>query len=60
MRHRYIIKKKEDSLWDWIKSGHDAWSGWLCVFLVGVIAGESRRPYLVTVMVIVGRCERHV
>ncbi|KAK8379882.1 hypothetical protein O3P69_019710 [Scylla paramamosain] len=39
MRHRYIAKKKEESVWDWIKSGHDAWSGWLCVFLVGVIAG---------------------
>ncbi|XP_069193313.1 H(+)/Cl(-) exchange transporter 5 isoform X7 [Procambarus clarkii] len=41
MRHRYIIKKKEDSIWDWIKSGHDAWSGWLCVFMVGVIAGAA-------------------
>ncbi|XP_037788408.1 H(+)/Cl(-) exchange transporter 5-like isoform X2 [Penaeus monodon] len=39
MRHRHIIKKRDDSAWDWIKSGHDAWSGWLCVFLVGVIAG---------------------
>lgn len=39
MRHRYIIKKREESMWDWIKSGHDAWSGWLCVFLVGVFAG---------------------
>ncbi|KAG7162959.1 H(+)/Cl(-) exchange transporter 3-like 2 [Homarus americanus] len=41
MRHRYIIKKKEDSYWDWVKSGHDAWSGWLCVFMVGVIAGAA-------------------
>ncbi|GLV31065.1 Chloride channel-c [Carabus blaptoides fortunei] len=29
MRHRYIIKKKQDSLWNLIKGGHDAWSGWL-------------------------------
>ncbi|KAK4321014.1 hypothetical protein Pmani_008179 [Petrolisthes manimaculis] len=39
MRHRHIIKKREDSIWDWIKSGHDAWSGWVCVFMVGVFAG---------------------
>ncbi|CAL4065808.1 unnamed protein product [Meganyctiphanes norvegica] len=39
MRHRRIIKKKSDSICDWIRSGHDAWSGWLCVFLVAVIAG---------------------
>lgn len=41
MRHRHIIKKKQESLWDWIKSGHDAWSGWLCVFMVGVIGGAA-------------------
>ncbi|XP_076069932.1 chloride channel protein 3 isoform X2 [Oratosquilla oratoria] len=39
MRHRHIIKKKKNSILDWIISGHDAWSGWLCVFLVGLIAG---------------------
>ncbi|MCL4144210.1 UNVERIFIED_CONTAM: hypothetical protein GTU68_033103 [Idotea baltica] len=39
MRHRHIIKKKASGIWNWIKSGHDAWSGWLCVFLVGVIGG---------------------
>ncbi|KAK7077920.1 hypothetical protein SK128_004259, partial [Halocaridina rubra] len=41
MRHRHIIKKKQESVWDWIKSGHDAWSGWLCVFMVGVIGGAA-------------------
>ena len=39
MRHRYIIKHKKDSFWDLIKAAHDAWSGWLCVFLVGLAAG---------------------
>jgi len=39
MRHRYIIKHKQDSIWDFIKAAHDAWSGWLCVFLVGLAAG---------------------
>jgi chloride channel 3/4/5 len=41
MRHRYIIKHKQDSIWDFIKAAHDAWSGWLCVFLVGLAAGKS-------------------
>lgn len=39
MRHRYIVKKRQDSLWDLIKGAHDAWSGWLCVLLVGIAAG---------------------
>ena len=39
MRHRYIVKHKKDSVWDFIKAAHDAWSGWLCVFLVGLAAG---------------------
>ncbi|XP_028176991.1 H(+)/Cl(-) exchange transporter 3 isoform X2 [Ostrinia furnacalis] len=39
MRHRYIVKKRQDSLWDLIKGAHDAWSGWVCVLLVGVCTG---------------------
>jgi len=39
MRHRYIVKKKQDSLWDLIKGAHDAWSGWVCVLLVGLFSG---------------------
>ncbi|XP_077302121.1 chloride channel protein 3 isoform X2 [Arctopsyche grandis] len=39
MRHRYIVKKKQDSLWDLIKGAHDAWSGWVCVLLVGLFTG---------------------
>ncbi|XP_018325354.1 H(+)/Cl(-) exchange transporter 5 isoform X2 [Agrilus planipennis] len=39
MRHRYIVKKKQDSLWNLIEGAHDAWSGWLCVLIVGVLTG---------------------
>ncbi|XP_058790647.1 H(+)/Cl(-) exchange transporter 5 isoform X2 [Phymastichus coffea] len=39
MHHRYILKKKHDSIWDLIKGAHDAWSGWLCVLIVGLITG---------------------
>lgn len=39
MRHRHIIKKKKNSLCDLIRGAHDAWSGWLCVLLVGLCSG---------------------
>lgn len=39
MRHRNIVKKKQEGVWEKVKSAHDAWSGWLCVLLVGVAAG---------------------
>ena len=39
MRHRYIVKKKQDSVLDLIKGAHDAWSGWVCVLLVGLTSG---------------------
>ncbi|CAG5124486.1 unnamed protein product, partial [Candidula unifasciata] len=39
MRHRHIVKKRQEGLWEQIKSAHDAWSGWVCVFLVGLAAG---------------------
>ncbi|XP_030372678.1 H(+)/Cl(-) exchange transporter 5 [Scaptodrosophila lebanonensis] len=39
MRHRYIVKKRQDSVWDLIKGAVDAGSGWLCVLLVGIAAG---------------------
>ncbi|XP_014209689.1 H(+)/Cl(-) exchange transporter 5 isoform X2 [Copidosoma floridanum] len=41
MHHRYILKKKHDSIWDLIKGAHDAWSGWLCVLLVGLLTGVT-------------------
>jgi len=39
MRHRHIIKKKKDSICDMVRGAHDAWSGWLCVLLVGLCSG---------------------
>lgn len=39
MRHRYIIKRKQNSVFDLVKGAHDAWSGWLCVLLVGLVTG---------------------
>lgn len=39
MRHRYILKRKQNSIIDLVKGAHDAWSGWLCVLLVGVVTG---------------------
>ncbi len=39
MRHRFIVKKRRDSFWDMLKGAHDAWSGWLCVLLVGLCSG---------------------
>ncbi|KAG1693191.1 H(+)/Cl(-) exchange transporter 3 [Nymphon striatum] len=40
MRHRYIIKKKRESICNLIRGAHDAWSGWVCVLLVGIAAGS--------------------
>lgn len=31
MHHRYITKRKEDSVLSAVKAAHDAWSGWVCV-----------------------------
>ncbi|TRY75291.1 hypothetical protein TCAL_01334 [Tigriopus californicus] len=39
MRHRLIVKKKKDSILELIRGAHDAWSGWLCVLVVGLCAG---------------------
>ncbi|EFA00320.2 H(+)/Cl(-) exchange transporter 3-like Protein [Tribolium castaneum] len=39
MRHRHLVKKKQDSIWNLIEGAHDAWSGWLCVLLVGLCTG---------------------
>ncbi|XP_018023320.1 H(+)/Cl(-) exchange transporter 5 isoform X2 [Hyalella azteca] len=39
MRHRLLEKNRGRSLLDWLKSSHDAGSGWLCVFLIGLFAG---------------------
>ncbi|ESO94097.1 hypothetical protein LOTGIDRAFT_145169 [Lottia gigantea] len=39
MRHRHIVKKRQDGCFNKVKSAHDAWSGWVCVLFVGVAAG---------------------
>ncbi|XP_045476075.1 H(+)/Cl(-) exchange transporter 5-like [Harmonia axyridis] len=39
MRHRHLVKRKQDSLWNLVEGAHDAWSGWLCVLLVGLCTG---------------------
>ncbi|XP_037069777.1 H(+)/Cl(-) exchange transporter 5-like isoform X5 [Pollicipes pollicipes] len=39
MRHRYIVKKRQTGFFDLIRQFHDAWSGWLCVLFVGIVAG---------------------
>lgn len=38
-RHRSILKRKDESLLNLLRATHDAWSGWLCVSLVGITAG---------------------
>lgn len=45
MRHRHIVKKRQDGWMEQLKSAHDAWSGWVCVFLVGLAAGELWTVY---------------
>lgn len=39
MHHRYITKHKGDSFFSAFKAAHDAWSGWVCVLLVGIAVG---------------------
>ena len=41
MRHRQVVKKRQDSCFEYLKGAHDAWSGWVCVFLVGVATGMA-------------------
>jgi len=41
MRHRQVVKKKQDGCWESLKGAHDAWSGWMVVLLVGVSTGRS-------------------
>ncbi|XP_076468373.1 H(+)/Cl(-) exchange transporter 4-like isoform X2 [Babylonia areolata] len=39
MRHRHISRRRQEGCWEKTKSMLDAWSGWACVFLVGLAAG---------------------
>ncbi|XP_075587327.1 chloride channel protein 3 isoform X2 [Dermatophagoides farinae] len=38
-RHRYIVRAKDNSYCSLLKSTHDAWAGWLCVLMVGILSG---------------------
>ena len=38
-RHRLLRKRQQEGCLQKLKSAHDAWSGWVCVLLVGCTAG---------------------
>ncbi|XP_067580994.1 H(+)/Cl(-) exchange transporter 4-like [Pseudorca crassidens] len=38
-RHRKITSKSKESIWEFIKSLLDAWSGWAVMLLIGLLAG---------------------
>uniref|UniRef100_A0A671QY37 H(+)/Cl(-) exchange transporter 4-like n=1 Tax=Sinocyclocheilus anshuiensis TaxID=1608454 RepID=A0A671QY37_9TELE len=38
-RHRKITCKSKESIWEFIKSLLDAWSGWLVMLLIGLLSG---------------------
>uniref|UniRef100_A0A9J8A4T2 Chloride channel protein n=1 Tax=Cyprinus carpio carpio TaxID=630221 RepID=A0A9J8A4T2_CYPCA len=38
-RHRKITSKSKESIWEFIKSLLDAWSGWLVMLLIGLLSG---------------------
>jgi len=39
MRHRHIVRRRQEGCFEKLKGAHDAWSGWVCVLLVGCAAG---------------------
>ncbi|XP_008563160.1 PREDICTED: H(+)/Cl(-) exchange transporter 4-like [Galeopterus variegatus] len=41
-RHRKITSKSKESIWEFIKSLLDAWSGWVVMLLIGLLAGMRR------------------
>ncbi|MGH0138256.1 UNVERIFIED_CONTAM: hypothetical protein FKN15_038519 [Acipenser sinensis] len=38
-RHRKITNKSKESIWEFIKGLLDAWSGWVVMLLIGLLAG---------------------
>ncbi|XP_037677994.1 H(+)/Cl(-) exchange transporter 4 isoform X4 [Choloepus didactylus] len=38
-RHRKITSKSRESIWEFIKGLLDAWSGWVVMLLIGLLAG---------------------
>ena len=53
-RHRRFNKVKKHSTLDWLRSGMDASSAWICVFLVGLACGKSSRRHLFYVLLLSG------
>lgn len=42
MRHRFIVGRWRTGRWfERLMSAHDAWSGWICVLLVGCFTGTD-------------------
>ncbi len=54
-RHRQISKKKQEGCFEQVKGAHDAWSGWVCVLLVGCAAGKDHTQQLPTKLNVVHR-----
>uniref|UniRef100_A0A9L0JWX0 Chloride voltage-gated channel 4 n=1 Tax=Equus asinus TaxID=9793 RepID=A0A9L0JWX0_EQUAS len=40
-RHRKITSKSKESIWEFIKSLLDAWSGWVVMLLIGLLAAPA-------------------
>uniref|UniRef100_A0A8C9VXF5 Chloride channel protein n=1 Tax=Scleropages formosus TaxID=113540 RepID=A0A8C9VXF5_SCLFO len=38
-RHRKITSKSKESIWEFVKSLLDAWSGWVVMLLIGLLSG---------------------
>ncbi|KAF7703271.1 H(+)/Cl(-) exchange transporter 4 [Silurus meridionalis] len=38
-RHRKIRKRRKESIWEFVKSLLDAWSGWVVMLLIGLLSG---------------------
>ena len=45
MRHRHIVRRRQEGCFEKLKGAHDAWSGWVCVLLVGCAAGLYNRHH---------------
>lgn len=41
-----ITSKSKESIWEFIKSLLDAWSGWVVMLLIGLLAGTCVVHYL--------------
>lgn len=41
-----ITNKSKESIWEFIKSLLDAWSGWVVMLLIGLLAGMFRKELI--------------